>query len=219
AVKLVNVLRLGGIEIERATTVFAAGGNQYGAGSFVIRGAQPFEAYARDLLTPQIYPDMRLYPGGPPKRPYDITGWTLSYQMGVRVDRVAEAVGVPTERVDVAAPPRGGIPAIVAGQPYYYALDPRLNDAFTAVNRLLKYGARISRATRAIRVKDGEWPAGAFLVEPGVNMAALQAATSLGVTVAVVTTIAPSPPRSPNRPPRIGRYQASSGNTAEGWTR
>ena len=84
AVKLVNVLRLGGIEVERATAPFSAGGTQYAAGSFLIRGAQPFEPYARDLLTPQIYPDMRFYPGGPPKRPYDITGWTLSYQMGVR---------------------------------------------------------------------------------------------------------------------------------------
>src|SRR5689334_14818749 len=97
AVKLVNVLRLGGIDVERAQAPFSAGGRRYGAGSFVIRGAQTFEPYVKDLLTPQVYPDMRLYPGGPPKRPYDITGWTLSYQMGVRADRIAEAVAVPTE--------------------------------------------------------------------------------------------------------------------------
>src|SRR5436309_3081732 len=84
AVKMINVLRLGGVEIERARAAFDAGGRHYGAGSFVIRGAQPFEPYVRDLLTPQAYPDMRLYPGGPPKRPYDITGWTLNCQMGVR---------------------------------------------------------------------------------------------------------------------------------------
>src|SRR5207247_11024785 len=96
AARMMNVLRLGGVEIERATAAFSAGGKQYGAGSYVIRGAQPFEAYVKDLLTPQVYPDMRLYPGGPPKRPYDITGWTLSYQMGVALDRVNEAATVPT---------------------------------------------------------------------------------------------------------------------------
>src|SRR5206468_10965726 len=79
AVKLINVLRLGGIEVERATAAFTAGGKQYAAGTFVIRGAQPVEPYLKDLLTPQGYPDMRLYPGGPPTRPYDIPGWTLPY--------------------------------------------------------------------------------------------------------------------------------------------
>src|SRR5438094_8900343 len=114
---MINVLRLGGVEIERARAAFDAGGRHYGAGSFVIRGAQAFEPYVKDLLTPQMYPDMRLYPGGPPKRPYDITGWTLSYQMGVTVDRVSETAIIATTPVDVAPVPRGSAPAMVGGNP------------------------------------------------------------------------------------------------------
>src|SRR5262245_1372862 len=105
AVKMINVLRLGGVEVERATAAFSAGGKKYPAGSFVIRGAQPFSPYVKDLLTAQRYPDMRVSPGGPPKRPYDITGWTLNYQMGVQVDRVTTLLSVATTAVDEAPVP------------------------------------------------------------------------------------------------------------------
>src|SRR4029077_13217560 len=169
---------------------FSAGGKQYGAGSFIIRGAQPWEPYVRDLLTPQVYPDMRLYPGGPPKRPYDITGWTLNYQMGVAVDRVKERVDVATEKIDTAPVPPIPTPS---GQGAF-AIDPRENDAFIVVNRLLKAGATVSRATAPIpigslsHVREDSWPAGAFLVAPGAGAAGLpQAARSLGVTYAAIS--------------------------------
>ena len=123
ATKMINVLRLGGVEVERATAAFSAGGKQYGAGTYVIRGAQPFEAYVKDLLTPQVYPDMRLYPGGPPKRPYDITGWTLSHQMGVTVDRATDAINVATTAVDVAPVPTVSVSDAGASA---FAIDPQV---------------------------------------------------------------------------------------------
>jgi len=223
AVKLVNVLRLGGIEIERATAPFSAGARQYGAGSFVIRGAQPFEPYVKDLLTPQVYPDMRLYPSGPPKRPYDITGWTLSYQMGVRVDRVTETVGVATEKVDVAPVPIVATPALNDGKAF--AVDPRQNDAFILVNRLLKAGESVSRARSPIpigglsHVSESSWPAGTFVVAPRAGTAArlAQDAKSLGVTYAAMSEMPTG--LTPVRASRIGLYHGWGGNMDEGWTR
>src|SRR5260370_3214827 len=107
---------------------------------------------------------MRLYPGGPPKRPYDITGWTLNDQMGVTVDRVMERVDVATERVDVAPPP--GVASPTGNGPF--AIDPRANDAFIVVNRLLKAGDTIYRSASPIN----SWPGGAFIVAAGPNASA-----------------------------------------------
>lgn len=88
AKKLLETLAFGEVEIQRAGDDFLAGGKQYKAGSYVIRMNQPYSSYAKTLLERQDYPDLRLYPGGPPKRPYDVTAQTLPMLMGVKVDTI-----------------------------------------------------------------------------------------------------------------------------------
>lgn len=90
AKKLLETMAFGAVEVEQATEPFRADGKQYPAGSYVIRMQQPFSAFAKTLLEVQEYPDLRLYPGGPPKRPYDVTAQTLPMLMGVRVDTVKD---------------------------------------------------------------------------------------------------------------------------------
>ena len=51
------------------------------------------------MFEPQDHPNDFPYPGGPPNRPYDTTGWTLAYQMGVHFDRELEAFTGPFEVV------------------------------------------------------------------------------------------------------------------------
>lgn len=134
AIEMIRTLQLGGVEVHRAKTEFTADGKKYPAGSFVILASQPFRAYVLDLLEPQKYPDLRVHPGGPPKRPYDMTGWTLPLQMGVTVARMEKPFSAglePTVEVDAPARRRDGI------------LSRRENETFRLVNQALKAGKNV----------------------------------------------------------------------------
>ncbi|MPY91210.1 MAG: peptidase M14 [Luteitalea sp.] len=217
AVRMINVLRVGGVEVERATAPFTAEGKEYAAGSFIIHGAQPYLPYIRDLLTPQAYPDRRLSPDGPPEPPYDISGWTLNLQMGVTVDKISEAVTARTETVQEASLEATAVSAAARGA---YAIDPRTNDAFIAVNRLLKSGDTIYRATTPLTAAGQEWPAGAFVVAAGPETHGRIAATSeLGLSPAALDTMPEKTDLVRVEAPRIGLYNAWGGNMDEGWTR
>jgi Zinc carboxypeptidase len=95
AAKLIETLAFGQVEIERAVEAFEAGDRKYGSGTYVIRMQQPYSSFAKTLLERQRYPDLRLYPGGPPMRPYDVTAHTLPLLMGVQVDSIDAPVAVP----------------------------------------------------------------------------------------------------------------------------
>src|SRR6266404_5758967 len=96
AKKMLDTLAFGEVEIERASDTFSAGGRQFAGGSYVIRMHQPYSSYAKTLLERQDYPDLRLYPSGPPKRPYDVTAQTLPMLMGVDVATINEKFEAPT---------------------------------------------------------------------------------------------------------------------------
>jgi len=116
--KLLETLAFGLVEIEQAGAAFEAGGKRYPAGSFVIRVQQPYSSWAKALLERQRYPDLRQYPGGPPRRPYDVTAHTLPLLMGVEVEAAEATPAVGLKRatefkveLSTRRPPFGGLPA------------------------------------------------------------------------------------------------------------
>jgi hypothetical protein len=119
---LLQTLESGMVEIYRAPD-----------GSYVIPMQQPYSGYAKALLERQHYPDLRMYPGGPPKRPYDVTAHTLPLLMGVDVQFVEKPAAAKLERVSFAAKK----PAA--------SFAPADTDAWYNVNRIWASGAPVWR--------------------------------------------------------------------------
>ena len=80
-----GILQRGEVEIRRASVPFTASGRTFAAGSYLISTAQPFGGFAKTLLERQKYPALHEYPGGPPKRPYDVVAHTLPLLFGFDV--------------------------------------------------------------------------------------------------------------------------------------
>ena len=97
--KMLETLAFGQVEIETATAAFEAGGQKFEEGDFLIRLQQPYSSFAKTLLEKQSYPDLRMYPGGPPKRPYDVTAHTLPMLMGVSVKTINGPIAVASSKV------------------------------------------------------------------------------------------------------------------------
>ena len=219
AVKFVNALLETGITVQRATKSFTVNGKTYAAGSFVVPAAQAFRPHVIDMFEPQRHPDVFPYPGSPPTPPYDNAGWTLAFQMGVEFDRVLSAYSAPVENVadwNLKAP--AGAIALAKGAKGFVTSNAP-NDAFTAANRLLAAGEKVSRLSTPITVGDHEYPAGSLYIESrSTTRAKLEAiAASLGVSFEGVQNA----PKAavPLRAPRLGLWDMYGGSMTSGWTR
>ena len=84
---LLEILEFGKVEIQRASN-----------GDHIVLMQQPYSGWAKALLEKQDYPDLRMYPGGPPQRPYDTTAETLPLLFGVDVKTVTDDPKGPFEK-------------------------------------------------------------------------------------------------------------------------
>lgn len=218
SLNLVNILLQGGIEIGRLKTELKADGVSYPAGSYIIECAQSFHPYIKDLLEKQEYPDMRVYPGGPPLRPYDLAGWTLPMQMGVEVKKISSAVSADKEILTAYVKPAEGNLPSKAG--YAYVLLNHENSAIKAVNRLLNNGAAVSVARQAFSAGTVQYPAGSYIIKSTNSSSAIvkQLASGLGLDFTVLAA-KPQVGLKELKKTKIGIYKSWVANMDEGWTR
>jgi hypothetical protein len=91
-----RILQRGQVDVRVASVPFSANGRSFPAGSYLISTSQPYAAFAKTLLEVQRYPDLHEYPGGPPKRPYDVVAHTLPLLYGFDVAVVQDSVTAPS---------------------------------------------------------------------------------------------------------------------------
>ena len=202
-----QALSFAGVEIHKATADFTINGTTYPRGSFVVKSDQAFRPHLLDMFEPQWHPMDLQYPGGPPKRPYDNAGYTLAFQMGIRFDRILEALPASLPLVAVTQEKIASDPAPVDMRAKMLRLSPASNDAFLAVNRLLKANQRVERLAT-----------GEFLVTG--TAASVKILDELGRERglrAYATTAANK--GTPIRALRIGLYDQYGGSMPAGWAR
>jgi hypothetical protein len=220
--ELLNVLSHGMVEIHKATAPFELEGVVYGKGSYVVKLAQPYGAYAKTLLEVQRYPDLRQYPGGPPRLPYDVTGHTLPLTMGVKVSLARRPFEAALEKVEKLEKPEGGITraaAEVGGQETgeWLAISPSTNASAKVVNELLGKGFGVSRTAVAFRDGENIVAAGTFLVHESQSCAVEESCRKHGVTAWRLGIL--KSPRLLLKKPRVGIYKSYRGVADEGWSR
>jgi hypothetical protein len=222
ATKFINALIKNGVAVHRATAAFTVGGTQYPAGSWIVKSAQAFRPHVLDMFEPQDHPNDFQFPGGPPIPPYDNAGWTLAYQMGVKFDRILDGFDGPFEKVTGLQKPAPGRVTDAAGtsvgNTVGYVVSHHQNDAFIAVNRLVKANEEVYFvADRTWQSPDGT---GAIFIaaKPSTKAVLDKAAADLGLNFTAVTQ-RPSGATHRLTKPRIGLWDMYGGSMPSGWTR
>ncbi|MEM1120303.1 MAG: M14 metallopeptidase family protein [Bacteroidota bacterium] len=212
---LAEILQRGGLEAHRATNDFVIKDKRYEKGTIIFYGEQAFNPFLIDLMEKQEYPNQYLYPGGPPKPPYDLAGWTLPMQMGVQIDRIDEDFTAKTELIEgliekatgtVAGKGKGG-----------YLFSTTENASYQAVNLFLAQGVTVKRLQTATKVGKKDYTAGTFWVSTTNEQIGKVAATT-GVDFVSLNKV-PSVEMQEIKKFKLGIYKSWVANMDEGWTR
>ncbi len=219
--RMLEALHATGVEVHRSEDEFTADGVSYPAGTFILYCAQPYRAHLNDMMEVQKYPERLRYPGGPPEPPYDIAGWTLPLQMGVR--RVAVSSSFDCRSAPLDSIPRSQ--TAVSGSGGNFVVRAGANDDFRLANRLHRAGVPFRVVAAATEWRDGagrKVPAGSFFI-PGGKAARELPRLFDGLSCSVARAGNPDQKAAASlrvaQAPRIALYESWSANADAGWTR
>lgn len=194
--RLVDILMLGGVEVDVAQASFEADGRTWPKGSLVILRNQPYGSHVKDLFEVQRYPDGAA--------PYDVAGWTLPLLFGLRRVEVMADFEVELDRLDSPEDVAGAM-GLDAADVTTAVVDGSDGDMWAQLFAGLADGG-----TAQFRVEGTD--AGKFTMGDGLDIAldpTTDAAPEGGVPVN----------RKVEGLPRIGVYSPWSGTMNEGWLR
>ena len=216
ALEMLKRLQLGHVSVFQGKQAFSYKNCVFPAGSYVIPLSQPERPYIIDLLGKQVYPDLRLYPGGPPRPPYDITAWSLPLQMGVRVVAIDKPLTVPLDKVTQFTLT---VPAL-GSSVRWVALERRWLNSYRIINKLLQKGERVFTTSKPLSVNGKLINRGSFWV--AVTKENLLFLTQLLQENSVVPILIKRDVQKSLQPltaQKIGIYQSYLASMDEGWTR
>jgi hypothetical protein len=222
AVKFVNTLLKNGIAIHRARADFMVAGKNYPAGSYIVKSAQAFRPHVLDMFEPQDHPNDFRFEGGPPNRPYDVAGWTLAFQMGIKFDRILDAFDGPFEQLPYGQPqpPPAGKIESTRGAIAGFVVSHRVNDTAILANRMLKEGIEAFWLKPAPVNAPDFGPGALYIPNHGASRATVErTARQLGLDVRTLS----SPPGPADliklERVRIALWDRFAGSMPSGWTR
>lgn len=221
AARLVRTLHDTGIQVHQTTEPLDIAGTSIPAGSWILPAAQPYRPHLKDMMERQDYP-ARFTRTGAAEPPYDVAGWTLPLQMGVRAQTIDQPIPLPGQPLETIPEPTA---------PNRPPLDPEAD--------LLVLPPVCNQDVR-VAFQLAENPDARFLAEPVQHAGRSWPAGSLVLpaTAEVRERLSPGQPLAPqgelfairgNLPggaavrrvhrPRVGLYQPWVPSMDEGWTR
>jgi hypothetical protein len=212
---MLQKLNLAGVNIGRLHESVVINANTYKQGTYYISCAQPARNYIIDLMEIQNYPNLRLYPDGPPLRPYDITTWNMPLQMNVRVyenidiKNITSAISDTIENVKIGK---------VEGSGRYIYFPANHNWSVSLALRFSKQGKTMYQVSKQLQIENKQIAPGTFVIDSEdkegdiVNEIRLK-----GIDVYMHDIAQANTKRL--KPTKIGIYQPHRANMDEGWTR
>ncbi len=218
AVKMLNVLKLGAVEIHKASESLVVNGYEYPAGSFIVYMAQPYGGFAKTLLEKQVYPEIRETPGGPLKTPYDVVGHTLPLLMGVDVVQADKPFQVDAVLLDEIIKPKGKFETVESA--YGYAWGHATNDDIIALNRLIEKEYTVFWTAEKFEANGKTYPEGTMIVKNRDGLLHDMESITQKLWVHFDGLWAePKVKIYALKEPRVGLYKSWTASMDEGWTR
>ena len=179
---------------------------------------QPYGSFAKTMLERQRYPDIRQYPGGPPKRPYDATAHSLPLKMGVTCHEIERPIELKTGPLRDKSDGSRGAGHLVDSTAPAFAICAKSNASSALVNKLLFRQHPVFRAMSDLECDDVTLRSGTWVVPASTLFRELISDSAKGIDVEALWH-RPSEGLKLMRPPRIGVYASYVPCIEEGWTR
>jgi Zinc carboxypeptidase len=206
--RLVNLLRVQGIEVGRATGEVTLQERTFPTGSFIVKRDQPYSRLAKTLLEKQVYPDPNL-------RTYDDASWTMGLMSHTEVVEITDKA-ILSVAVDAVKEREIHLPGSLSGTGSLFAVAHHGSNNMITMRYRLK-DLKVQAAEKTFKQGRVTFPAGSFIVS-GDAATVKRAVEALGLTAVALQTT-PQVALHDLDLPRIAVY-STWGNTQDvGWVR